>query len=170
MAKLTTDDRTRIGALLDYLVKEQARIHYPHGDVRTTTVHQIATMRSLNLLIEALAGLTCDCSQFVQLVFHVALCADPMGRGFRMDGFTGTLLAALPVYMNARAAETGAIVIFGPDTGEHAAIVRHPDPHGGNPGLVSHGQEAGPLEVKLAVEAAAHRQPVRFLNVSQLGL
>jgi hypothetical protein len=39
---------------------------------------------------------------------------------------------------------------------------------GDDPLLFSHGQEAGPLAVALAREAAAHRPPVRFLSVAKL--
>lgn len=112
--------------------------------------------------------LTMDCSESVTALCKWAGLQDPNGNRYDGTGYTGTLLAHLPHYHEPRHAYTGAIVVFGPGTGDHAAMVLDPDHENGNPTLFSHGSEAGPVRVPLAREAAAHRPPTTFLSIAGL--
>jgi hypothetical protein len=76
-----------------------------------------------------------DCSEFCPWVLKCA----GLWR-WAQPGYTGSHLEQLPVYLNAANALAGALVIFGPGTGHHEAIVHTPDPHEGNPLLASHGR------------------------------
>src|SRR5215472_9816564 len=118
------------------LVSRAAAVHYPPDDVRTESVHDIATLAELHSLLNRPAGLTMDCSQAVTLLCHLAGLADPNGLGYKRDGYTGTLLAHLPHYYAARNAGVGALVVYGPGTGHHVSMVHEP---GSDPWLFSHG-------------------------------
>lgn len=107
-----------------------------------------------------------DCSESVTMLCRMAGLADPNGTEYDGTGFTGTMLKHLSHYTNPAGAETGALVVFGPGTGDHVCMVRRP--HRTNPQLFSHGQEAGPVFTTLAAERRAHRPPVTFLSVAKL--
>jgi hypothetical protein len=55
----------------------------------------------------------------------------------------------------------GDLVVFGPGTGDHVVVIVAV---GSVITVVSHGQEAGPIQVALHVEADSHKPPVRFLR------
>lgn len=158
--------RERLAQAMDYLYAHAGKVHYPSHDVRTEQIHGIASMAELRDAVQGPHGLTMDCSQSVELLCHVAGISDPDGYDYRKDGYTGTLLATLPHYHTPGGANVGAIVIFGPGTGEHAAMVRHP---GHDPILFSHGQEAGPFYLPLSQERVFHSPPVTFLSIADLG-
>lgn len=158
--------RQRLAEAMDYLHQHAAKVHYPPHDIRTAQIHSISSMGELRNAVEGPHGVTMDCSQSVELLCHVAGIADPDGYDYRRDGYTGTLLATLPHYHTPGGANIGAVVIFGPGTGEHACMVRHP---GHDPILFSHGFEGGPIYTPLSVERRFHDAPVTFLNISDLG-
>src|SRR5205807_987286 len=92
---------------------------------------------------------------------------DPNGPKFNYNGFgyTGTLLdGPCPHYFEPGRAKVGALVVFGPGTGEHAAMVLEPDPR--NPLLFSHGGERGPLAIRLHDEVLALANRVESLTRS----
>lgn len=152
---------------MDYLLREKAHIGYPVNDVRTQTIHGIATMTQLIAAIDAPGGLVLDCSQAVTLVFHVAGWNDPNGAGYASDGYTGTLLdGPCPHYTDASKALLGAIVIFGAPPGDHAAIVRQ----GGvaDPTLFSQGRPQDP-SLRLLSDFADEFDQHVFLSIAKLG-
>lgn len=162
----TAAQRGNLAHAMDYLHQHAGEVHYPWHDERTQQVHSIRTFAELRHAVESQHGLTLDCSQSVELLCHVAGIPDPDGYDYKRDGFTGTLLNTLPHYRDPGGANVGAIVIFGPYPGEHAAMVRHP---GHDPILFSHGQEAGPFYLPLSVERTFHSPPVTFLSLADLG-
>jgi hypothetical protein len=151
-----------------YMLGQEPRIHYPLHDIRTETIHAVRTHDQLAALIRRPQGITIDCSQTVTLLFHVVGLKDPNGHAYREDGFTGTLLAALPHYGDPRHALIGALVVYGPGTGDHVDIVFDPDPVSGDPMLFGHGLEAGPYKRRLSQAKQYHRKPTVFLNISSL--
>lgn len=151
--------------VMDYLHANADKVHYPNHDVRTDSIGHIKTFPILMAELNTPDGITVDCSQSVELICHVAGLTDPDGLDYSRDGYTGTLLEHLPHYHDPGGAAVGAIVVFGPGTGEHAAMVRHP---GRDPILFSHGGEQGPLYLPLSVERQYHSPPVTFLSITHL--
>lgn len=101
-------------------------------------------------------GLTTDCSGFATLCYKLAGAPDPNGLGYNGEGYTGTLLSH---GKSTEKPQPGDLAFFGPLTADHVVIVIEA---GADPLCVSHGQEKGPLEVRVSVEAAAHKPPVRY--------
>ena len=137
------------------LVKHEPQIHYA----------QIRPMRTIHLS-KPVYPMTMDCSESVTCLCKWAGLKDPNGLHYNGSGYTGTLLDHLPHYFNPANAQTGALVVFGPGTGEHVCMVLTPDHR--NPLLFSHGQEAGPILIRLHDEAQAHPPPVTFLSIASL--
>jgi hypothetical protein len=162
---VTSDKQRReLAALMDYLHAQRAKVHY--AEVRPMQTRRIRSWALLHRAVESPAGITMDCSESVTLLCKLAGLDDPNGFGYDGTGYTGTLLHHLPHYTSPRRAKVGGLVVFGPGSGDHVCMVRHP---GVNPTLFSHGQEAGPLYVTLADESKAHRPPVTFLSIAHLG-
>lgn len=160
----TTHQRVMLGKRMDLLVRNAPKIHYKERrPMATRGIHNVV---ELLIALSRPEGLTMDCSETVTLLCKLAGLRDPNGQNYNGTGFTGTLLANLPHYTNPRTAQVGALVVFGPGRGEHVAMVREP---GIDPILFSHGQEAGPLWVRLSIEKAAHDAPVTFLSIADLG-
>lgn len=159
----TAEQRARLARLMDYTYRERAKIHYAQvRPMRTRRVH------SLHLLQQALhspAGITMDCSEAVTTLCHIAGLDDPNGFGYDGHGFTGTLLHHLPHYFDASRAKVGALVVFGPGSGDHVCMVRHP---GRDPVLWSHGSERGPIWIRLSDEKRFQRDPTTFLKIATL--
>lgn len=101
-----------------------------------------------------------DCSGFATDCYNWAGAADPNGFGYNGLGYTGTLLNHMQRIRRSDA-EPGDLVVFGPGTGEHVVVIVG---DGADPMIVSHGQERGPLKMKLNEEIAAHSRPVTFLR------
>ena len=151
----TTAQRVKLAALMRDLVKHAAQVHYA----------QIRPMRSVHLT-RPVYPLTMDCSESVTCLCKWAGLHDPNGLGYNGRGYTGTLLDHLPHYHDPANALCGALVVFGPGTGEHVCMVIEPDHR--NPLLFSHGSEAGPIFTRLHDEAEGHPPPVRFLSIAAL--
>ena|SRR5437660_262605 len=148
---------------MDLLVRNEPRIHY-----REYRPMQTARLSSLHLLQQALyspRGITMDCSESVTLLCHVCGLHDPNGFGYDGYGFTGTLLHHLPHYSDPSKAKVGALVVFGPGSGDHVCMVRHPGP---DPVLFSHGSERGPIWIKLTDEQRYQRKSTTFLSIATL--
>ena len=83
--------RAKAVSVMHLMIANNPRIHYPTHDVRTMTVHAIATMEQFQVQINT-GRLTLDCSQSVTLIAHVSGAKDPNGGNYASDGFTGSLL------------------------------------------------------------------------------
>lgn len=137
------------------LVKHEPQVHYA----------QVRPMRNVHLA-KPVYPMTMDCSEAVTCLCKWAGLKDPNGFGYNGKGYTGTLLDHLPHYFDPANANVGALVVFGPGTGEHVAMVLEPDHR--NPLLFSHGFEGGPLLIRLHDEAQLHHPPVTFLSIAGL--
>jgi hypothetical protein len=167
---MTAADRRRLVQLAELLVQHKAQLDYPRNDVRgpldAATFH--LTREQAVERLHAGQHLMFDCSGAVTCLFKWCHLKDPNGLGYKHEGYTGTMLAHLPHYSDARKARRGALVVFGPATGEHVAMVIEPDPVHGDPLLFSHGFEHGTGPVRLSVERKAHHPPVTLLSVAGL--
>jgi hypothetical protein len=104
---------------------------------------------------------TADCSEFVTDGYASAGAPDPNGRGFDGQGYTGTLLTH-GTKIRQSALQPGDLVVFGKYPGEHVCGVLE---SGSDPLLASHGQERGPVAIRLSVEKTYHSgQAVIFLR------
>jgi hypothetical protein len=110
--------------------------------------------------------LTTDCSGFATLCYNWAGAPDPNGAGYNGSGYTGTLLNHLDRVARANL-RPGDLVVFGPAPGRHVVVVVG---SGADPDVVSHGQERGPIRLKLSAEAAAQPKPMTFLTSRRVGL
>jgi len=167
---MTRADRQRIHDIAHTLIAHVAQLDYPRDDVRGAADSETwkLTLAQAEARLKRGDHLCFDCSQSVTQIFKWAGVKDPNGLAYRYAGYTGTMIAHLPHYSDARDARTGALVVFGPGTGEHVAMVLEPDPHHGNPLLFSHGAThlAGPI--RFSVERRYHHQPATFLSVKRL--
>lgn len=164
----TQAQRNGLASYMDHLYAQRAKVHYPIHDVRTRTIFQISSLAELNHELDSPHGFTIDCSQSVTLLCHLAGLKNPNTgtHVWESDGYTGTLLNALPHYTNPELANVGALVVFGPrHDGNHVAMVRHP---GKNPVLFSHGQESDPRMISLQEEAKYHSGFITFLSIAGL--
>lgn len=156
--------RNELAALMDWCFAERARIHYPPGDVRRTTVAGIGSVEDLKAAVMQSGGWSVDCSQMCYALLGAVGLKPP-----NQDGATGSMLAdLLPHYTDARKAFVGALAVFGPGSGHHVAMVRHRDVVHGNPVVFSHGQESDPRMISLLTEAAHQPAPVTLLSIAHL--
>lgn len=106
-------------------------------------------------------GVPChaDCSAFVTLCYNWAGAPDPNGLGYNGTGYTGTLLAhGTPI--SKEQAIPGDVVVYGPGTGWHTALIVE---GGADPLTVSHGEQGDPNYCRVSQDG---RQPQRFLRFS----
>lgn len=151
-----------MASIMDYLVQHRGNVHYAQR--RPMTTRAIATFAELRRTVAA-RGVTMDCSESVTLICRLAGLDDPNGEHYNGTGYTGTLLDHLPHYDNPANADVGALVVYGPGTGQHVCMVREP---GRDPLLFSHGEEAGPFYVRHSVERRYHSAPATFLSIARL--
>ena len=71
------------------------------------------------------------------------------------------MLQHLPHHSDPARTRVGAIVIYGPATGEHSSLVYQA---GADPLLWSHGFDGGPQLIRLSKQRTLHRGPVTFLD------
>lgn len=158
----TDAQRAHLHALMGWTVEHEPLIHYAQvRPMRTVRFRE----QELATLFDAGHSIAMDCSEGVTLLCRLAGLADPNGRGYDGAGFTGTMLDTLPHYTKPSSANVGALVVFGPGSGDHVCMVDTP---GADPLLWSHGSEGGPRLVKLSAEKAVHRPPTTFLSVAAL--
>jgi hypothetical protein len=141
------------------LIAREPEVHYA----------QVRPMRATRTAYP-LFPLTMDCSESAYALLHWVGC-DIGKAGYRDgQGNTGTLYSTLPHYFDPALAQVGALVDFGPPTmplsRQHVCMVLDPDAH--DPWLFSHGQERGPLKIRLSVERQFHSGPVTFLSIAAL--
>src|SRR5258708_18930246 len=137
----TPAQRHTLGALMDYLVAHEPKVHYAQR--RPMRSRWITDYVELTRAVQSGAGLTIDCSESVTLLCKLAGLDDPNGLRYDGTGYTGTLLDHLPHYTNPSKANIGGLGVLGPGTGEHVVMVRHPRDR---PGLFSPGPGGGPLD------------------------
>ena len=98
-----------------------------------------------------------DCSGAVTTWYKWAGLPDPNGLGYRYLGYTGTLLAN-GKQIEKRFIARGDVIVYGPGTGWHTALVVEP---GSDPLTVSHGGPGGPSYVRVSQDG---REPQRYLR------
>lgn len=165
---MTHEERQRLHTLMHFLIEHRSQLDYPVDDVRGP--RDAATFKLNHDLavhhLEAGGRLMFDCSEAATCLFKwTPPLRDPNGLGYQHAGYTGTMLSHLPHYHKASRARVGALVVFGPGTGDHVAVVLEP---GDDPELFSHGAEQAAGPIRLSVLAAALRPPVTFLSVAGL--
>jgi len=104
--------------------------------------------------------LTLDCSSFVTLVYNLSGCADPNGMNYDHEGYTGTLISHGTEIPLAQV-QAGDIVIYGPGTGAHTAIVVQ---SGSNPLTVSMGQNGDPSFVHVSQDGRLPQRYFRYVT------
>ena len=163
----TKAERQHLHELMQLLVDHEPQVHYPRHDVRGPDDAATFKLTEAQLRAKLKAGgsIMFDCSQAVTQLCKWTGLDDPNGLGYKWPGYTGTLLQHLAHYSDPAGAGIGAIVVYGPGTGEHASMVFE---HGSDPLLWSHGFEGGPQLIRLSAQRRYHRAPVTFLNVSRL--
>jgi hypothetical protein len=152
--------RAQAVSVMHMMISANPRIHYPAHDVRTMTIHAIATLRDLEAKITA-GTLTIDCSQAVTLIAHVAGAKDPNGGNWASDGYTGTLVSGC-AHISKAQAKPGDLRVFGGGTGHHVCMVIQTGP---DPLLFSHGQENDPIAISESVEARYQPSGGTFLRL-----
>jgi hypothetical protein len=129
-------------------IEHEAQIHYE--EVRP--IAGLDDPRSLPL--------TTDCSGFVTLCYSWAGGPDPNGNDYSGEGYTGTMLAAC-LRITPQAARPGDLVVWGPPPGHHVALLLEPGP---DPLLCSHGEERGPIAIRLSAEGGRQPAPATWLT------
>ncbi len=158
----TPAQRQHLAALMRWLIANEPLIHYQQRRPMSLTAmtEQVVATRFAGRLT-----VTSDCSETVTALCKWAGLADPNGNSYNGSGYTGTLLGHLPHYSDPRAADVGALVVYGPGNGEHVSMVLTP---GADPWLFSHGSESGPKRRRLSTERRLHAEPVTFLSIARL--
>lgn len=168
---MTHADRQRLHSIMETLIRHKAQLDYPLHDVRgakdAATFH--LTWAEAQAKLTAGDHLMFDCSGCVTCIDKWAGgLKDPNGLAYQHEGYTGTMLRHLPHYTDPKLARVGALVVFGPATGEHVAMVLAPDSQRGDPELFSHGARGLSGPILLSAERRFHDPPVTLLNVSSL--
>lgn len=165
---MNAQQRKHLHDLMDLMLQHEPQVNYPLHDIRGAKDAATFQMNEEQMKAALAAGkhLMMDCSQGVTCLFKWAGLEDPNGLDYRYAGFTGTLLEHLPHYADPSAARVGALVVYGPGTGEHVSMVYKA---GGDPLLWSHGSDGGPILVRLSAQSQWHHRPVTLLNVSGIG-
>ena len=150
-----------------HLAGHASLLDYPVGDVRGPLDRETFALTEEAMRRRLAQGhrLMFDCSQAVTQLCRWAGLADPNGLGYGYAGYTGTMLHHLRHYWNPKSAGVGALVVYGPGTGEHVSMVLEP---GADPLLWSHGHRGLDL-VRLSVQRAYHHSPVTFCSIAELG-
>ena len=152
------------------LITHKTQLDYPLYDVRGKLDAETfrLTWKQAQERLASGGHLMFDCSGAVTCIYKWAGLSDPNGLDYSHEGYTGTMLAHLPHYTDARKCGVGALAVFGPGTGEHVAMVYESDTVHGNPELFSHGARGLTGPIRLADERRFHDPPVTLLNVSHL--
>lgn len=161
----TEAQRQHIAATIDYMRQHASQLDYPPGDQRTNrdTISWQLTEGQAHHLLTGGGRMQLDCSEMGAWLLK---CAGLWH--WTQPGYTGSHLELLPEhYTDGKIARVGALVVFGPGTGDHECVVYRPDPTHGNPMVAGHGRPGFDMD-RLAAVAARHRPPVRFLSIAHL--
>ncbi len=164
----TKAQRTHMHHVMDFFYAHRAHVTYPPHDHRSG-LDQVAFRMTEQEMEHHLAGgglFQADCSEMVAEVCRYCGLRDPGATGYRYAGWTGSFLSneRMPHYTEAARAGIGALVVFGPGTGDHVSMVYTP---GKDPLLQSHGRP-GMDRLRLSEERKWHRAPVTFLSIAHL--
>lgn len=165
---MNQQQRNKLRDLAAYLLAHEPQVHYPWHDVRGPADAATFRLTETQMRKRLATGnsLMMDCSQGVTCLYKWAGLEDPNGLNYRWAGYTGTLLDHLPHYTNPSDARVGALVVYGPGTGDHVSMVYE---SGRDPNLWSHGFDGGPVLIRLSKQRPLHRSPVTFLRVAGIG-
>ena len=105
--------------------------------------------------------ITCDCSAFVTLCYFWAGAPDPNGLGYDHEGYTGTLLAH-GIKIPLEQVLPGDVIVYGPDTGWHTALVIE---SGSDPLTVSMGKQGDPSLVRVSQDGRLPQTYLRFSTI-----
>lgn len=164
----TAAQRQHVAAVLTMLQAHAGQLDYPPGDQRTSrdAISWGLSEQQCEHVLKAGGRVQWDCSEFCPWVLK---CAGLWHLS--QPGATGSHLGLLPHYDDPRDAFIGALVVFGPGSGHHEAIVWKPDAKNGNPILASHGH-AGFDRITLhdlaARQAASGYPGVTLLSIAHL--
>lgn len=160
-------NRKKLHELAALLLAHEPLVNYPWHDVRGAADAATFKLTEKQMRTRLAAGkhLMMDCSEAVTCLYKWAGIEDPNGLRYRYAGFTGTLLSHLPHYSDPSKARVGALVVYGPSTGEHVSMVYEA---GADPLLWSHGFDRAPQLIRLSVQRQHHHTPVTFLRVAGL--
>lgn len=160
----TTTQRAKMHQVMDLLVAHEPAVHYredrPMHTRTISTYHELA--------VELAKGISMDCSESVTLICRLGGLKDPNGLGFNGTGNTQVMYDHLPHYVKPQGAAVGALVFFGIPgqlPTQHVCMVYKP---GGDPLLFSHGQERGPVLIRLSDESKYHEGHPVFLSIAKL--
>lgn len=146
---ITPTTRERIVTWARWGVTNEPRIHYTEDKRRDdwliTSPHQTLPLST-------------DCSGFATLCYCLAGAPDPNGLAYKTLGYTGTMLDH---GRQVERPQPGDLVVYGGGTGHHVAVVVEA---GADPLTVSHGQEAGPLYIRVSEEAKYQPAGIRYLT------
>ena len=134
------DVRPDIVAWAKWAVANRSHFHY-------------AEIRPMPLTVKF--PIVTDCSGFATWVYRQAGAHDPNKLQYNGRGYTGTLLAAGKKTTMAKA-KPGDLIVYGPGTGWHVAIIIEPGP---NALTISMGREGDPSYVHVN-EDGRHPQTV----------
>jgi peptidoglycan hydrolase-like protein with peptidoglycan-binding domain len=98
-----------------------------------------------------------DCSAWVTCCYAWAGAADPNGQNFDGEGYTGTLISH-GHEIDVKDAQPGDVIVYGPGTGEHTALVVE---SGFDPLTVSMGENGDPSFVRVSQDG---RMPQRYFR------
>lgn len=110
-----------------------------------------------------------DCSAWVTRCYKWAGAADPNGLGYNGEGYTGTLLAH-GQHIPLSEAEPGDVIVYGPGTGWHTALLVHDFDGTFNqkdPLTVSMGQQGDPSFVRVSQDGRLPQNYLRFLPIEK---
>lgn len=144
--------------VMHLLLGSEPRIHY--AQIRPMATRTIISIPALEGRLTH--GVTMDCSESSTLIARLAGAKDPNGHDFDQGvhhlAYTGEILDHCAAITRAQL-KAGDQVVFGPGTGHHVCTVLEPGP---DPLLFSHGQEKGPITIRLSVEAQYQPAGVRY--------
>jgi hypothetical protein len=124
------------------------RFTYSEGPKRMSAVHKKGELPIIS-----------DCSAFVTICYSWAGAPDPNGSNYNGYGYTGTLLThgeKIPL----SEVQPGDVIVYGPGTGWHTAIVVSAGP---DPITVSMGRQGDPSYVRVSQDGRLPQTYLRFL-------
>jgi hypothetical protein len=144
--------RDRILRWAEWGIANEPRIHYSESTDRDDWLAHGA----------GALPMTTDCSGFVTACYRWAGAPDPNGLEYRSLGYTGTLLDHGRI-VSWTQAKRGDLAIFGSGTGHHVVVLLEDGiANNGNPWVCSHGQEAGPIRLRIRDEQVHQPAGLRY--------
>lgn len=164
----TQAERIHLRGLMDLLLEHEPQVNYPVHDIRgpkDAATWRLTTEAQLRTRLKNGGHIMFDCSQAVTQLCRWAGLDDCNGLAYGYPGYTGTILRHLRHYTDPASAYIGALVVFGPGTGDHVSMVYE---RGKDPLLWSHGFDAAPELIRLSKQKARHRPPVTLCSIAKL--